>query len=172
MSFDESLGLSRQLRPMLPRLYHLSRQRIPGWDLTTSQSSAMTTLVDRGPLRMGELAALEGVQLPSATSVINGLVKLGLVERRADPEDRRAVLIDLTDEGRRQVGELVTRRNNSFARLLEQLPAGDRRLLEAAVPAIERLLALGPATADGPAEGKPAENETNQEARKGTQTHE
>lgn len=144
MSFDESLQLSQQLRPMLPRLYHLSRRRIPGWDLTASQSSVMSTLVDRGPLRMGELAALEGVQLPSATSVVNGLVKLGLVERRADPADRRAVVIDLTGKGRRQVDELVERRNHSFALLLERLPEEDRRLLRDAVPAVTRLLSLGP----------------------------
>ena len=146
MSFDESLQLSRELRPMLPRLYHLSRRRIPGWDLTTSQSSAMSTLVDRGPLRMSELAALEGVQLPSATSVVNGLVKLGLVERRADPADRRAVVIDLTPKGRRQVDELVDRRNHSFALLLDRLEEQDRRLLEDAVPAVARLLSLGPDT--------------------------
>ncbi|MFC7859916.1 MarR family winged helix-turn-helix transcriptional regulator [Arthrobacter koreensis] len=146
MSFDESLQLSRELRPMLPRLYHLSRRRIPGWDLTTSQSSAMSTLVDRGPLRMSELAALEGVQLPSATSVVNGLVKLGLVERRADPADRRAVVIDLTPKGRRQVDELVDRRNHSFALLLDRLDEQDRRLLEDAVPAVARLLSPGPDT--------------------------
>lgn len=146
MSFDESLQLSRELRPMLPRLSHLSRRRIPGWDLTTSQSSAMSTLVDRGPLRMSELAALEGVQLPSATSVVNGLVKLGLVERRADPTDRRAVVIDLTPKGRHQVDELVDRRNHSFALLLDRLDEQDRRLLEDAVPAVARLLSLGPDT--------------------------
>jgi len=161
MSFDESLELSRQLRPMLPRLYHLSRRRLPGWDLTASQSSTMTTLVDRGPLRMGELAALEGVQLPSATSVVNGLVKLDLVERRADPADRRAVVIDLTEKGRKQVQELVTRRNQAFALLLERLPEADRRLLEGAVPAIGRLLALGTGPAGDRPGAVPADDEEN-----------
>lgn len=158
---------------MLPRLYHLSRQRIPGWDLTTSQSSVMTTLVHRGPLRMGELAALEGVQLPSATSVVNGLVKLGLVERRADPSDRRAVVIDLTGKGRDQVGELIARRNHSFALLLERLPEADRRLLEAAAPAIARLLAEAPLQQDARDAGGDSGQETNSLLHgKGTQTYE
>lgn len=156
MSFEESLQLSQQLRPMLPRLYHLSRRRIPGWDLTASQSSVMSTLVDRGPLRMGELAALEGVQLPSATSVVNGLVKLDLVERRADPADRRAVVIDLTRKGRVQVDQLVERRNQSFALLLERLPEQDRKLLRDALPAVVRLLSLGPDTEDPQQAGIPA----------------
>ena len=155
MSFDESLQLSQELRPMLPRLYHLSRRRIPGWDLTASQSSVMSTLVDRGPMRMGELAALEGVQLPSATSVVNGLVKLDLVERRADPADRRAVVIDLTRKGREQVDQLVERRNQSFALLLERLPEQDRKLLQDALPAVVRLLSLGPDTEDLQLAGTP-----------------
>ena len=155
MSFDESLQLSQELRPMLPRLYHLSRRRIPGWDLTASQSSVMSTLVDRGPMRMGELAALEGVQLPSATSVVNGLVKLDLVERRADPADRRAVVIDLTRKGREQVDQLVERRNQSFALLLERLPEQDRKLLRDALPAVVRLLSLGPDTEDLQQAGTP-----------------
>lgn len=142
MSTSEPLALSLQLRPLLPRLYHLVRRRSPGWDMTTAQSSVMTTLIDRGAMRMGTLAALEGVRLPTATSVVNGLIKLGLVERRADPDDRRAVVVDLTAVGRAQVRELVDERNQQFARLLTGLSDSDRKLLEAAVPAMSRLLDL------------------------------
>lgn len=110
--------------------------------MTTAQSSVMTTLTDRGPMRMGTLAALEGVQLPTATSVVNGLIKLGLVERRADPEDRRAVVVDLTGQGRAQIRALVDQRNQQFAGLLAQLSDSDRKLLEAAVPAMNKLLDL------------------------------
>ena len=102
-----------------------------------------------------KLAALEGVQLPSATSVVNGLVKLDLVERRADPADRRAVVIDLTRKGREQVDQLVERRNQSFALLLERLPEQDRKLLRDALPAVVRLLSLGPDTEDLQQAGTP-----------------
>lgn len=142
MSIDEPLDLSRQLRPLLPRLYHLIRRRSPGWDMTTAQSSAITTLTDKGAMRMSTLAQLEGVRLPTATSVVNGLIKLGLVERRADSQDRRAVVVDLTAQGRKQVRELVDDRDRHFAGLLSQLSEDDRRVLEAAVPAMSRLLEL------------------------------
>lgn len=142
MSSNESLDLSIQLRPLLPRLYHLIRRRAPGWDMSSAQASVVTTLTDKGPMRMGTLAALEGVRLPTATSVVNGLIKLGLVERRADPQDRRAVVVDLTVQGRAQVRELIDERNRHFARLLAQLSDSDQKLLEAAVPAMSRLLDL------------------------------
>ncbi|WP_081416364.1 MarR family winged helix-turn-helix transcriptional regulator [Arthrobacter castelli] len=138
----ESLELSRLLRPLLPRLYHLIRRRSPGWDMTTAQSSVITTLTDKGAMRMGTLANLEGVRLPTATSVVNGLIKLGLVERRADPDDRRAVVVDLTTQGRAEVGELAEDRNQYFARQLDRLTGEERAALEAAVPAMTRLLDL------------------------------
>src|SRR3954451_18123833 len=151
MMIDEPLDLSQRLRPLLVRTYHMIRRRSPGWDITAAQSSVLTTLLDRGPLRMGELAAMEGVRMPTATSVVARLVKLGLVERTADPQDRRAVLVGLTIQGRAQIGELTDERNARFAELLTGLSESERRLLEAAVPAMAHLVALDMAALDATA---------------------
>jgi DNA-binding MarR family transcriptional regulator len=148
MKIDEPLDLSRRLRPLLVRTYHMIRRRSPGWDVTAAQSSVLTTLLDRGPLRMGELAVMEGVRMPTATSVVARLVKLALVERTADPQDRRAVLVGLTAQGRAQIGELTDERNAHFAELLARLSDEEQRLLEAAVPAMAHLVALDMATLD------------------------
>jgi DNA-binding MarR family transcriptional regulator len=151
MSADGSVELSRQLRPLLTRVYQMVRRRSPGWDISAAQSSVLTTLLDRGPLRMGELAVIEGVRMPTATSVVTRLVKLGLVERIADPQDRRAVLVGITARGSAQIGELVAERNARFAELLARLSEEERRLLQAAVPAMAHLVALDIAPED-PAE--------------------
>ena len=111
---DEQLELSRQLRPLLTRIYQMVRRHSPGWDVTAAQSSVLTTLLDKGKLRMGELAALEGVKMPTATSVVAGLVRIGLVERLADPNDRRRVLVDLTSDGRSQIAALAAERDRSL----------------------------------------------------------
>ncbi|MCG2623305.1 MarR family transcriptional regulator [Arthrobacter sp. I2-34] len=142
MNTDGSMELSRQLRPLLTRVYQMVRRRSPGWDVTAAQSSVLTTLLDRGPLRMGELAAVEGVRMPTATSVVARLVKLGLVERTADPQDRRAVQVGLTAQGRIQIDALSAERNANFAELLGRLSAEERGLLQAAMPAMAHLLSL------------------------------
>jgi DNA-binding MarR family transcriptional regulator len=97
---------------------------------------------------MGELAVIEGVRMPTATSVVARLVKLGLVERIADPQDRRAVLVGITARGSAQIGELVAERNARFAELLARLSGEERRLLRAAVPAMAHLVALDIAPED------------------------
>jgi DNA-binding MarR family transcriptional regulator len=138
----EQLELSRQLRPLLTRIYQMVRRRSPGWDVTAAQSSVLTTLMDKGKLGMGELAAVEGVKMPTATSVVAGLVRIGLVERLADPNDRRRVLVDLTSDGRSQIAALAAERDREFARLLADLGPEERNLLAAAAPAMSRLLAV------------------------------
>jgi DNA-binding MarR family transcriptional regulator len=49
--------------------------------------------------RITDLAAAEGVTQPAITLVVNRLVERGWVVREADPSDRRAVLVVLTQAG-------------------------------------------------------------------------
>lgn len=51
-------------------------------------------------LRLGELATLLGVEAPAVTRQVQRLERAGLVERVADPEDRRAQRVRATQAGR------------------------------------------------------------------------
>ena len=46
-----------------------------------------------------DLAAAVGIEGPTLTHHLDGLDKAGLIERARDPEDRRAVRVELTDAG-------------------------------------------------------------------------
>ena len=56
-----------------------------------------------GPLTNRELAELAGVSSPTATRMVDVLVGRDLVTRIEDPTDRRAVVISLTEAGRKAV---------------------------------------------------------------------
>ena len=64
-----------------------------------------------------DLALAVGIEGPTLTRHLDGLEQRGLVHRRQDPENRRAVLVELTDEG-----------HATHARLLEVVIGFDRRL--------------------------------------------
>lgn len=66
--------------------------------LSFSQIVVLTMLVD-GPLRLGQVAGNLGITSGSATPLVDGLERRGLVERRSDPSDRRAVLVGLSAKG-------------------------------------------------------------------------
>src|SRR3954471_24276917 len=61
---------------------------------------ALAQLEDLGPTRVSDLAAADRVSQPTATMVEQKLVERGWVERCADPADRRAVRVTITDAGK------------------------------------------------------------------------
>jgi DNA-binding MarR family transcriptional regulator len=111
-------------------------------DLTLSQYHLLEPLLAaEAPLGVGELACAAGVSAPTATRMLAGLERDGVVERRACTRDRRVVRIGLTVEG---AGRMERKRARMEARQLElyrSLEAGERaqaaRLLERLAAAIE-----------------------------------
>src|SRR3989442_15724376 len=89
-----------RLRLVLTRLGRRLRQQSAG-DVTATMLSALSSIDRLGPLTLGELAAAERVQPPTVTRVVGRLEEQGLVEREADPADRRVARVRSSAEGRR-----------------------------------------------------------------------
>ncbi len=64
----------------------------------------LTHLANDGPMRGADLSDAFGMDKGGVSRQVQALVDLGLVERQPDPEDRRAILLDATDEGRSAAG--------------------------------------------------------------------
>jgi DNA-binding MarR family transcriptional regulator len=86
-------------------------------------------LVRGGPRRAVALAEEVRSDPSTISRQVGQLVKLGLVERTADPADGRATLLAATAEGRRVFEENRRRRNEHLADLLEPWAEADRRAL-------------------------------------------
>ncbi len=67
--------------------------------LSPQQNHTIEIVGDEGPIRMKPLADKLGVTTGTLTVMIDRLQKSGYVERRTDPEDRRAFNVELTDKG-------------------------------------------------------------------------
>src|ERR1700747_3649726 len=113
--------------------------RVSTGDLTLAQLSILVTLIDRGPIRMTELAAHERVRTPTTTVAIRRLEKLGLVKRSKDQSDLRAVLVDITDKGLAVHRESLANRRAALASMLSTLSHDDRETLVKALVPLERL---------------------------------
>jgi DNA-binding MarR family transcriptional regulator len=114
-------------------------RRSDGGELSPGVLSALATLVSAGPMRQGDLAVREGVRPPTLTRIVAALDERGLVERRADPADGRAVLVAATAAGVDLVGGLRGARADELGRRVAALPADQRAALRAALPALEAL---------------------------------
>ena len=64
-------------------------------------------LAERGPVTVSDIAKHLHLSGSFVTTESNKLAKLGLLSKLPDPEDRRRVLLDVTDEGDRRLRELA-----------------------------------------------------------------
>jgi len=87
------------------------------------------------PQRLGAIAERLDVAPRSVTSKVDQAEADGHVRRIADPTDRRATLIELTDEGRALLAAVAAQQHEGAAARLGVLPEADRdellRLLRA-----------------------------------------
>ena len=138
--------LAGELQQVLSKLFSVlrrgdtSRVAAEGTaDLTLAQLSILLTLLDKGPIRMTELAAHERVRTPTTTVAIRRLEKLGLVKRSRDPSDLRAVLVDVTPRGLVQHREAIATRRAQLAGMLSKLSDDERAALTKALEPLARL---------------------------------
>ena len=101
--------------------------------------SALAEVVRSGPIRLGDLAAREGVAPATLSRVVAGLVEHGFVERAADPEDARAGILTATPAGVELLEESRRRRTAELVARLERLTEAERDAVLGAAPALRRL---------------------------------
>src|SRR6478735_11807456 len=115
---------------------HLARRQeavFERFGLNRGEAGALSALRLSGPAHQLSPTRLgKGLMLSSTgvTSRIDRLERRGLVRRLADPDDRRGVIIELTDEGRDVVDEAVAAVTISDRQLLERLDPQELEQLE------------------------------------------
>jgi len=107
--------------------------------LSGPRLSALSVVVFRGPLSIGDLAAAEQVRPPTISRMIKDLEYEGLVRRRADPGDRRVQLVSATPSGRRLMERGRRRRVEELSALLAELPQKQRHVVRAAAEILLRI---------------------------------
>ena len=135
-------GLATALRISVSRLarrLRVERQAEGLASLSDTQLAALAVLDTHAAMTPGELAEHEKVQPPSMTRVIAVLEEWGLVMRAPHPTDRRQVVLTVTEDGRTLVSQARRRRDAWLAKRLKELTPGERALLRAAAPVLEKL---------------------------------
>ena len=112
------------LRLAITRTARRLRQEAGG-GLSPTVIATLASIERRQVLTPGELARIEGVQRPTMTRAIILLEKAGLIDRRADPNDRLCSLISVSDQGHRYLAEHRSRKSAWLANLIEEMPDED-----------------------------------------------
>jgi|SRR4051812_17726469 DNA-binding MarR family transcriptional regulator len=134
-------GLASSLRVSVMRLSRrLRHERDPAADdLSLNHLAVLATLWRNGEMSIGDLAAAEKVRPPSMTRTVNALADRGLVARRPRDDDRRIVVVGLTDDALKVLDASRRRKEAWLNRQLAELTAAERQILRDAAPVLDRL---------------------------------
>jgi DNA-binding MarR family transcriptional regulator len=112
-------SVARQLRGA-------SQETLAPWDITPAHLRALRTLGHHGAMRLSDLSGRLHIAPRSATEVVDALESRDLVRRRADPGDRRATLVEVTEHGAEVMEAIRAARGNDAERLFGRLSPADR----------------------------------------------
>ena len=132
--------IAAALRTSIGMLLRRLRQSKDDDGLTMPETSALARLDRGGPTTAGALAKLEQISPQSMGATLAALQGRGLIERAADAEDGRRVILTLTEAGL----AVLRDRRNARTRLLADALASEFTVAEieqlgAAAPLLERL---------------------------------
>ena len=135
----EIRDVSARLHASAIRLLRSLRREDDGSGLSAPRLSALSSIVQSGPMSLAELAAAEQVKPPTMSRIVEALVMRGLVTREAKPGDRRSVRISATEEGFRLLDAGRERRVRALVARLSKLADSERRALARGVEILERI---------------------------------
>ncbi|MGW6538217.1 MarR family winged helix-turn-helix transcriptional regulator [Streptomyces sp. NPDC055051] len=123
--------LAEQLLRLTRRLHRIQKRHLEPVGITPAQSRLLRVVAHYGdaPPRMADLAARLEVVPRAVTSLVDGLEAAGRVRRVPDPDNRRVIRIELTDEGRATLRELRSARRAAAEDILAPLTVDQREVL-------------------------------------------
>lgn len=133
----DTTRLASELRMVLG---HLMRRLRAEHRFSLSQGAVLGRLDREGTRSIGDLALAERVRPQSMTQTVSDLEADGLIARRADPDDRRRILVELTELGRQTLEQDRRQREGWLAQAIaDDLSADEQRVLTRALALLRRL---------------------------------
>lgn len=116
------------------------RSEFPWERLPMAQVEILQRLAEEPGLRVTELATRQKLAINTVSNVIQQMVVAGLVDRRVDDHDRRAVTVHLTDTGEQQLQGWLQANGRRLDAAFSDLAEQDRAAILATLPSLRRLV--------------------------------
>ncbi|MHB8469159.1 MAG: MarR family winged helix-turn-helix transcriptional regulator [Gaiellaceae bacterium] len=139
----DTLSVADRLRPALMRLGRELRRETRAAGISPEQVALLVTIKYAPGSGVNELAASERVSPPALTKHVDRLERDGYVKRTPSASDGRRVGLTLTEDGRRILRKVRSRRTAWLARRLGELTETELAAVEAAVEPLTRLIHEG-----------------------------
>ena len=147
ITLNDDLSLARAVLAVMPRFGRIAWQAAQQCGMASPERGRLLWVIGDKPVRAGLVAQQLKLSAGAVTELVEGLVGEGLVRRDADPDDRRAVVLALTSEGRRVRERYELAASSAVAQVLGRLTPPQRRRLRAAFADLNAAFAAADPTA-------------------------
>jgi MarR family transcriptional regulator, organic hydroperoxide resistance regulator len=120
--------LRSSMLKLMPQMFRRMPAQKTGMESNMSMSEfrLIHLFKEKQVYKMSAIAGLMGIPLPTATHIVDKLVKNGFLKRKLDAGDRRVVLINITEKGREAMEESVKKHRDNMKHFMDMLDAEDR----------------------------------------------
>ncbi|MBS1531640.1 MAG: winged helix DNA-binding protein [Bacteroidetes bacterium] len=134
--------LATELRTVTARLIKkLRKKSVTGRQLSLTERSSLSLLLQHKELLPSELAAMEKITNQSMSQILSHLLELGYISRRDSETDRRKVIISLTPEGERMLIQVRAERDEWLLKAIsETCTAEEAEALQRAIVPLAKLV--------------------------------
>jgi len=120
--------ITKEMTIMVPKLMKGAKSPfLEKTNITTSQMIMLASIHDHGRCKLKTLARERSISPPTATGLIDRLVRAGYVKRDSDPEDRRVVMVSLTKKGGKIVSRFLDTIRDRWKNILVHLTQQEQR---------------------------------------------
>ncbi|MHA7303681.1 MarR family winged helix-turn-helix transcriptional regulator [Arthrobacter sp. TMN-49] len=132
--------LAAELRVAIMHTSRRLRVEAATREISPGQYSVLAAVL-QGPHTVGHLAAREQIQAPSMTRIVNALTASGMVSREENPQDKRQVLVHITEAGAAALLRARSKRTAWLAQRVAALTPDQRTTLHEAALILQEMSA-------------------------------
>jgi DNA-binding MarR family transcriptional regulator len=110
--------IEEKIRNIAKYLNEYTKDHLKCYNLTIGRFHVLRVIIESQPVSMGEIHEELHMANSTVTVIVDYLHEAGLVKRKRDTEDRRVVLLEITDEGRKIMESLLKKRQNFMQKAL------------------------------------------------------
>jgi DNA-binding MarR family transcriptional regulator len=142
MQQNKDLQLASELRTVVSRLVKkLRKKSVTGQQLSLTERSTISLLHQHKELQPSELAAMEKITNQSMSQILNHLLELYYISRKASDTDKRKVLISLTENGEKILSQLRSERDEWLAKAIKKTCTNEEEeLIKKAIGPLTKLV--------------------------------
>ena len=120
--------IEEKIRNISKYLNEYTKDRLKCYNLTLGRFHVLRVIIESQPVSMGEIHEELHMANSTVTVIVDYLYEADLVKRRRDSNDRRVVLLELTEKGRKIMESLLKKRQDFMKKALTDMQDSSEEL--------------------------------------------